>query len=301
MKREVTPLDLAGTLYTPAIHRDLSSTANGIKFENLKSLVICLEDSILDTEVSLAKEKLKQFLTDFKPTDLKVFVRIRSFSNFYDILEIENIEKIDGFVIPKFDTFNMKDYLSIITSKNLHKKFHFMFSLETNDVFDLEKLKAIRNMLQQLKRDVLSIRIGLEDLSKRLSLRRNCGKTIYEIPIFNQIVMNIILTFKPFGFNISAPVYSCFNKESNETTFTEEIIKDLENGLFGKTIIHPTQIEIVNQAYRVSEKDYQLALEIINSVKGVVGFKGQMLEKATNLMWAESIIKKAKIFGVNSN
>ena len=298
MRREITPYELAGTIYTPAIHKDLQSVGNGIKYPDLKSVVFCLEDSIADSEVSLGKQNIKDFLTDYSPENLKVFIRIRNISNFYDVLDFPNIEKIDGFVIPKFDTFNMKDYVSLIRSKNLNKKFHFMITLETNDVFEINKLQAIRNMLLQFKRDVLTVRIGLEDLSKRLSLRRKCNKTAYDNNILSSVIANIIMTFKPSGFNVSAPVFSCFGEEYKET-FIREAVEDLENGLIGKTIIHPSQAEIINEIYKVSEEDYALAKEIIETVKAVVGFKGQMLEKATNLFWAETTLKRAKIFGKN--
>lgn len=36
------------------------------------------------------------------------------------------------------------------------------------------------------------------------------------------------------------------------------------NGFIGKTVIHPKQISVVNEALKVSHKDYEDAKEILN-------------------------------------
>lgn len=83
-----------------------------------------------------------------------------------------------------------------------------------------------------------------------------------------------------------------------------EIIDDRLCGFVGKTVIHPAQIAVVNEAYKVSERDYQDASAILNWDKsshlmvagGTAG--DRMNEYKTHSHWALRTLLMAEYFGI---
>ena len=73
-----------------------------------------------------------------------------------------------------------------------------------------------------------------------------------------------------------------------------------ENGFHGKTVIHPSQIDVVNKAYVIKFEEWQDANNILNAKGGVfAGYKGnRMNEVNPHRSWAKKILAKAEIFGV---
>jgi citrate lyase beta subunit len=83
-----------------------------------------------------------------------------------------------------------------------------------------------------------------------------------------------------------------------------ELECDRQMGFIGKTVIHPKQIPLVNEAYKVSRKDYEDALAILNwnpqNVSLVSGSRenDRMNEFKTHRNWAEKILFLAKSYGI---
>lgn len=287
-------LRLGASLYVPAIHRDISKIANGIKFNNLKSVIFDTEDSITTEDLPFAYININNMLDSLDVNQIKplIFIRVRNPEELIKVSNFKNIEKINGFVLPKFSEENMNQYLSD-TNKNML----YMPILEKN-IFHLKNLENIRDFLLPYKEQILSLRIGATDLLSCLNLRRGSNTTIYEISVLNQIISNIVITFKPYDFNITGAVWESFAECSKEK-LQEEVSLDLLNGLFGKSIIHPWQIDIVQDMYKVSNEDYEIANQLLDSYSPAV-FKShnKMNEKATHSNWAKSIIERAKIYGL---
>ena len=82
----------------------------------------------------------------------------------------------------------------------------------------------------------------------------------------------------------------------------KELLLDIQNGFQGKTIIHPSQIELVNKLYIVKYEEYQDAVNILQSKGGVFAcYKGNGMNEANpHRKWAEKIMAKAEIFGVTN-
>jgi len=78
----------------------------------------------------------------------------------------------------------------------------------------------------------------------------------------------------------------------------QELTQDVGLGLVGKTVIHPTQIPLVHQAYRVPASILDEAQAILDSeAKAVFKYNNTMLEPATHRAWAAEVIKRATVFG----
>jgi len=290
--RKIDYYQLGATLYIPILHKNLEAILKRKKYPFLKSVVICLEDSTALCDVANGMIILKDIIKNLQVTDLKVFIRPRNIANLQEMLLFENIDSVDGFALAKFDTSNISQYLSIFIKEN---HFYLMPILESKDVFNIQKLSDILKELEPFNDRILVIRIGGEDILSMLNTLRDCNKTIYEIMPLYLVLSNIINIFKPNGFNISSTVYSCFG---DLETLKRELVSDGEHQIFNKTSIHPKQIELIQDSYKISSDELYIANKLLNEESAIFSYNDRMYEKTTHSNWAKSIMKRYENYGM---
>ena len=103
---------------------------------------------------------------------------------------------------------------------------------------------------------------------------------------------------------ISGPVYEYYSGNDWKAGLKKEINDDKLCGFTGKTVIHPNQISVVNNEYKVSQKNYNDALEIMNwdtknssLVSGNIT-RERMNEYKTHFNWAQKILYLAENYGI---
>ena len=290
--RKISYYELGATLYIPILHKNLEIILKREKYDYLKSIVICLEDSTALCDMKEGMEQLQQCIKNLKQTCLKVFIRPRDIENLKTILNFENIEVIDGFALAKFDTQNSEAYLCVFREYN---HFYLMPILETKEVFSSLKLQSILEVLKPFREQILVVRIGGEDILSHLGMMRNCKKTIYDTMPLYLILSTIINLFKPYGFFISSVVYACFKEKR---ILHQELLGDIEHQLFNKTSIHPEQVKIIQSYYQVTPDAYEVAKRLLESDDAIFSHKGRMYEKTTHSNWAKSVIQRYQNYGV---
>lgn len=293
-KSSITALRLGATLYMPALKEDAIDCIAGTRFPDLKSLVLCLEDAIRDDQVEQAMHQLKRTLDSMslrRGSSVLTFVRPRSPDMLARIMRMRNIELVDGFVLPKI-TASTLDYWTDSLGGAGHL---IMPTIETEEAFDPMEMKRLRDKLHTIRERVLAIRIGGNDLLSCLGTRRSRARTLYDGPL-GPLISSLIGTFVPYGFAMSSPVLEMFG---DKDLLREELERDLEHGLIAKTAIHPDQIPIIHDAYRVSAEDLEDAKRILSAEAAAV-FKshGAMCEPQTHRMWATHIMERADQYGV---
>lgn len=284
-------------MYMPALSNTLVEVGNGWKYNKLRSLIFCTEDSVAERDLARAVDNLSSALIRLKPASLKRFIRPRNPDLLRTLLDLKGLENIDGFVIPKADLNNLPSYFSLLEG---HKRFAIMITIETEAAFDLPTLYQLRDFLLQhpLKSRIMAIRIGALDLLSLLGLRREPDQTIYDTPL-RHVIDQMITVFRPAGFHLAASGCECFNAPE---ILTKELILDLGRGLLGKTALHPEQIEVINSAYMVSQADLEMARLINDPAQpAVFRFNDRMCEKAVHANWAAGIEARAKIYGVKKS
>lgn len=254
-----------------------------------------------------------------------------------------SLDLVTGFVIPKFNVEVGVKYFEIIHSYNEQKPTNFptlyaMPILETAEVIFKESrystLFEIKELLSEYREFVLNVRIGATDFSSLFGLRRSPDMTIYDIGVIRDCIADIVNIFGRAHdqYVISGPVWEYFQNDRGSkphlraATFEDiggkasqrtridianeyveglirEVSQDKENGIIGKTIIHPTHIILVQSLYVVTYEEYIDALNIVNSNNGVVGvvksqYANKMNEIKPHLNWANRILMRAKIYGV---
>lgn len=294
-KDSMDAIELGATLYVPATRSDLFDTVSGARHPNLRSSVICLEDSIRPEDVPEALMRVAATLRRLAEFDHHerppVFVRPRDADMLARVLALPEAGAARGFVIPKATADSFPDYLQHLGDDH----FLLMPTLETRESFDPAELARLREQCVSVRGRILALRIGGNDLLQTIGARRSRSRPVYDGPLGGAIAM-LVTTFAPHGFALSAPVFEHFR---DAELLREEVEQDIEHGLLTKTAIHPAQIDIIQTAYRAGAAELADARAILAGDKGgVFAIAGSMCEPATHARWAESVVRRAALYGV---
>lgn len=253
------------------------------------------------------------------------------------------IECITGFVFPKFTAENGKAFFELLDRYHETKRagaplLYGMPVLETAGIIyreqRLDTLLAIKSILDGYRDYVLNVRVGATDFSSLFGIRRSAELTIYDIAVIRDCISDIMNVFGRMGdeYVISGPVWEYFQSDrvlkaqvrrnpyddhagrgsrgfrnSPFNRYLEgllrEVALDKENGMLGKTIIHPTHIKPVLSLYAVTHEEFADATAIIDNNNGFLGvmkspYSNKMNEIKPHLNWAHKMIIRSKIYGV---
>ena len=353
--RDILSYALGATLYMPGTRETIASDIISKKNSGLASTVLCLEDSIGDSEVSAAEDniisqvkKINLALShqeiDFADLPL-IFIRVRNPEQILRLTEEmgDSAKIITGFIFPKFTSASYK-YLEVIKTLNTQSigPFYGMPIIESPEVIYREtrvnELMEIKRLIDSYHDLVLNVRIGATDFSGLFGIRRGPDVTIYDIMVIRDCIADIVNLFGRIesGYVVSGPVWEYFanvervlkpqlrrspfekfhdNSGCNGTKvrsqllnkyvdgLIREVILDKENGIIGKTIIHPSHIIPVQSLYVVGHEEYLDALSIIGNSDGLQGvmkshYTNKMNEIKPHYKWAKKILLRAKNYGV---
>ncbi|WP_333878879.1 HpcH/HpaI aldolase/citrate lyase family protein [Methylobacter sp.] len=291
--KSISPWCLGASLYMPAHRLDLMDCANGEKLETVRSMIFCTEDAVSHAELNSSLRHLGLCLQGFRDTPNRFrFIRARNPEILARLLDLPDIEKIDGFVLPKFNESNFHAYFDQLQDTS----FKVMPTLETRDVFDVGAMNELRQGLLQhdIFLRILMLRIGGNDLMNLLGIRRPRNMTLYETPLGHAIAQ-LVMVFKPYGFSLAAPVFEYLE---DAVTLQKEIQLDLAHGLIGKTAIHPSQVPVIEAMYGVNNEDYEMALALNQSASpAVFRMHNAMCEVETHKQWGRDIIDRRQRYG----
>lgn len=323
------PYQLGASLYMPATREDVWAVISRSKLPNLDSVIICLEDAVSESDVPYAWSNIQKLLSHWasvqQDTPLSVsrsqcvnqideatgvqisavqksnrplvFIRPRNPQMLMQLAALPNINLVDGYVLPKVDMDSLSNWR--LACQQVQEDSLLMPTLETGRLFDPAHNQALATALAHaFDERVFALRIGGNDLFSALRLRRPSTQTIYETPV-GTLMHQLIGTFVPQGYYLTAPVCEYFD---NTALFIQELATDVSLGLVGKTVIHPAQIALVQQAFSVSTRVLEEAQAILaQDAKAVFKHNNTMLEPATHYAWAVQTVKRAQIFGVLAN
>ena len=307
-------------LYSPALNRKVADSIIAEKFNRPYSLALCLEDTIADDSVEFAEKqlgitlkRLSEASSDKKFYMPMVFIRVRSSEQLLRLWKdlSEWSELITGFIFPKYSVGNADLYNETMRTINseVNRTVYMMPILESRDIVEYSirqtVLSDLKSKIDSVKDLVLNIRVGGNDFSNEFAARRHYDETIYDILPISQLLGDILTVFSR-EYVVSGPVWEFFSSDNEEWKrgLRNELKLDKVNGFIGKTVIHPKQISVVNEALKVSHKDYEDAKEILNwdesGLQVGKSFAGErMNEVKTHINWAYKTITLAEIYGVN--
>ncbi|WKW32196.1 HpcH/HpaI aldolase/citrate lyase family protein [Pseudomonas viridiflava] len=293
-----SPYALGATLYMPATRDDILDVVFAEKLPELRSLVVCLEDAVALIDIETALLNLRQVLTRIQDRGGRpangplLFVRPRDAAMARILNDWPLMAHVDGFVVPKLSLKTLSSWEQAVTNPALA----LMPTLETPEVFNPTAMVELGQALKaNLDERIIALRIGGNDLMGCLELRRNPAMTLYGTPM-GYVIPMLAGVMGSQGFALTAPV---FEQLATPDILQQELTLDIANGLVGKTAIHPSQVNIIQNALRVSLEDMNSARMILNSVApAVFKYNDAMCEPATHYKWATHIMERAKWHGV---
>jgi len=316
---------IGALLYTPAVNPTIADEICYGKYENMKSIALCLEDSIFngcaEESENILIETVSKIYTRLHGGEISIeqvpliFIRIcnpkqmeKVFNHIRDFAEV-----ITGFVLPKVDTPNMQQYSEVLSTINAKAEVGHMYIMpivECEKVLDLgtrfTELSGLKESFICLQEYILNVRVGGNDFCKQYGFRRGISDTIYEIGVLNHILSDIMNVFGR-DYIISAPVWEYFGDLYEKGDWLKglnaELKSDQLNGFIGKTAIHPLQLLPIQQSHIVSVSDFEDAKKILNWDGDIFGVQKsftceRMNEAKVHQKWAEKILNLAQVYGV---
>lgn len=251
------------------------------------------------------------------------------------------IRVLTGFSLPKTTPESGRDMLTAIreVSVGLGRPLYAMPILESPELAYIETrrdmLRDLSVLFDEFREHVLCVRVGGTDLSGLFGLRRDRDTTIWDVAVVRDMLADILNQFARHGHYVVTgavwehiPGQRLFKPKLRESPFRDhpgeyggqdarhlrmdlikgdvdslmrEISKDKNNGMYGKTVIHPSHVSIVNSMLTVNREEYDDALAVKASAAhgGVIASAhGRMNEMGPHALWAEQITARAAVYGV---
>lgn len=318
MKNSILYYSVGALLYCPANNESIVDSLLNERFGTNFSLALCLEDTIKDDFVLEAEDILINTINKINEARLslsfylpKIFIRVRSSNQINTLIQKlkKSISIITGFIAPKFSLDNADDYINTIIEINNSslKPIYMMPIFESPTIINLQNrtniLYSLKEKLDKIEKLILNIRVGGNDLCHMFGFRRHSNESIHNIRPISNILSDIITVFG-MDYVVSGPVWEYYNGYNWDSGLINELEEDRLCGFIGKTVIHPNQIELVNNAYKVTQRDLDDAQSILNWDKNLNSLvsgntsKERMNEFKTHSNWAYNTIMLAEVYGV---
>ncbi|MFE7357528.1 HpcH/HpaI aldolase/citrate lyase family protein [Streptomyces sp. NPDC057543] len=215
---------LGATLYSPATRPRLAEDVIKQAGRGVVSMVLCLEDSIDDSEVVAAEENLVRQFADLAARGAEVpllFIRVREPGQIADLVQRlgSTVRLLSGFVLPKFTEERGVPFMEALVKaeKVCGQRLFAMPVLESPELLHLETraetLQGIARTVDKYREQVLALRLGVTDFCSAYGLRRAPDMTAYDVQIVGAViadVVNVLGRADGTGFTITGPVWEYF-------------------------------------------------------------------------------------------
>lgn len=216
---------LGATLYSPATRPRLADDVVKQGGRGVVSMVLCLEDSISDADVTAGEENLVRQFADLagRPgADLPLlFIRVRVPEQIPDLARRLGpaVRLLSGFVLPKFTAERGLPFLEALTAAEAGTG-HRLFAMPVLESPELlyresrvETLEGIFRAVDKYRDRVLALRLGVTDFCSSYGLRRGPDMTAYDIQVVASVisdVVNMLGRADGSGFTVTGPVWEYF-------------------------------------------------------------------------------------------
>ncbi|CAB4573719.1 MAG: CoA ester lyase [Actinobacteria bacterium] len=230
-------------LYAPASKPELVEKAFKSQAD---CIVIDLEDAVHHDK----KDEARRFVVDFlsKPASKPFLVRINDLNGPWGVTDLESISSpnLFGIRIPKTASVDtVKKASKILDAKKSNAQIHLLIESA------LGVVKAFE--LSSCDPKVAAISLGEADLLSDLRATND------EALAFSRL--SILLAARAAG--IKQPSQSVYANTKDLKGLEESTIKAKATGFFGRSIIHPSHIEIVNTIYTPTKEEAEKAEELL--------------------------------------
>lgn len=215
---------LGATLYSPATRPKLADDVIKQAGRGVVSMVLCLEDSIDDSEVAGAEENLVGQFAELAARGGELpllFIRVREPHQITDLVRRlgDSARLLSGFVLPKFTQERGVPFMEALAKAESlgGRRLFAMPVLESPELLHLETRREVLGKIAatvgSYRDRVLALRLGVTDFCSAYGLRRAPDMTAYDVRIVGDViadVVNVLGRADGTGFTITGPVWEYF-------------------------------------------------------------------------------------------
>lgn len=242
-------------LFVPAINKKFFDKLEQL---NCDVVIFDLEDSVLDDCKDEARKNLNEL--DFKKLkDKEIAIRINSVRSpfFKKECKLVNEKDPDFLVLPKVrDEDDIK-----ILEKKIEPEIQFVPIIETiKGYYNREKILTASSRIK-------TFAFGAEDFSADTEINKG---ELQKNPLLVNVICDLLLIAKEKNLWFIDCVFTGYETEDHLQKLKKEALFTRRLGAEGKLVIHPSQIDIVNEVYSITQQEIEEAeafIQKFNSLK----------------------------------
>src|SRR5690625_992025 len=249
------------------------------KSTDLKADIIIfdLEDSVVQAEKAAAREKIMPWLNN-PDIHSKKYVRVNELNSTYYIDDVKAVAggHLDGVVLPKAaeaDDIKILDYLLTVFEKQNN--------LKMNDIKIVPLIETGKGMMNAMEiassPRVEALAFGAEDYMLDVSIPGDNNQSLLHA--------RSTLVAASSAAGINPPVDSVFTDFKDEEGLRKASALSRGLGFQGRLVIHPKQIEAVNEVYAPTSSEVEEAEKIVDAFEssadegeGAIEVEGKMID-----------------------
>ena len=236
-------------LYVPGINERAMKKASSLRSD---AIIFDLEDSVSSELKDRARTLVRKSLSEYDYGERLIVIRINRLDTPWgedDIKSMVGIH-IDALCVPKVESAEELEFVRSVLEIEFKLKIPIWAMIETpKGVLDIVDIASVRGLE--------AIVMGTTDLSHELGLENRPGGKRSGL---HYSLSQCVLAAKSVGIKIFDGVFLDLTDIEGFKAQCEEA-KDL--GFDGKTLIHPSQVEIANDIFGASIEDIERARRII--------------------------------------
>jgi len=258
------------------------------------AITLDLEDAVPIAEKEAARKLVRDNLSLLVSEGSDVYVRVNSLKTGLTTKDLEAVlyQGLTGIMLPKCES-----------KENIHELERLIEALEEDRKLQPRSIKLIPQLesalgvlnayeIAKASERVVALSFGAVDFVADVgaSITEDRTELLYARS-------RIVLAARAAGIQAIDAVFTDFKDD-------EGLVKDAQSGrrlgFQGKLIIHPNQIEAVNQIFSPSEREIEYARKIVEAFReaeakglGATSLEGKMIDIA-NYRWAENILSLAE-------
>lgn len=268
------------------------------QFYNEDCLVYDLEDSVAPGEKDAARFLVYQMVRYHRPKDKYVIIRVNGIHSEFIEQDLEAAVRArpDALRLPKVEHAEEIKHIDQLIGQIEATAGIPMGSTELWCNIESVLGVANANEIATASSRVVALALGAEDYTASLGARRS--KRGWEIFYAR---MRILEACRIAGISAQDAVFSDLN---DVIGLQEDIEMTRGLGFDGKTVVHPSQVDIVNESFTPTKKEIIYAQKIIQALRegeechtGVVVVDGNMVDKPMEIR-ARTILSRARAAGM---
>ena len=257
-------------------------------------LIFDLEDSVAITEKPSARDALQNAFRDKDFGRSQRAIRCNAINSAEFTDDIKTVAQCcpDAIILPKvFSVSELKTFAELASTAELKTSVRCWLMIET--AAGIAQLEGIVDCGCELQWKLQTLVVGHNDIASETGVSLDHERR-YLMPW----LMQIVLQAKRSGVNV---LDSVWNKFRDSEGFEKEATQASFMGVDGKTLIHPSQVEIANRVFAPSDQEVTHAQSIVdafakpeNKDMNVISHNGEMVERL-HLSQAKKLLAKAGI------